>query len=334
MFHGCRQLYTIGLRFQSKTHSRCIGTLTKAEAKKKRNQLYDEELKRQRAAVGRIEKIDVKYHGPTEEVILAMNKNLSTPHDCAKHISEGLTKVAALALVNEKPWDMHRPLTGPCDLTFTTLKAPNISTNRAFWRTCSLILGAVAENAFKDDVEVHLHSFPAPSIKSGSFISNVYLNLPDWQPTVPELQAMSALFVKLILRELPVERLVVQEDLAIEMFQENRFKIKQIPDIAKHNENRITLYRIGDHIDISKGPMVGNTSLVGRTTVAAVHKIQTDEGENLYRFQGVAIPSGILMNSFAYGLLEERAKKLNNVSWMPQRIEEDMEEKLTIAAQN
>ena len=28
--------------------------------------------------------------------------------------------------------------------------------------------------------------------------------------------------------------------------------------------NTVTLYRVGDHVDISRGPMMGNTSFVGR----------------------------------------------------------------------
>lgn len=38
-------------------------------------------------------------------------------------------------------------------------------------------------------------------------------------------------------------------------------------------DNKIVLYRIGDHIDISRGPMVGNTSFLGRCTVSAVSLI-------------------------------------------------------------
>jgi hypothetical protein len=32
----------------------------------------------------------------------------------------------------------------------------------------------------------------------------------------------------------------------------------------------VVLYRVGDHIDLSRGPMVGDTSFVGKCTVTAV----------------------------------------------------------------
>lgn len=36
------------------------------------------------------------------------------------------------------------------------------------------------------------------------------------------------------------------------------------------SDKKVILYRIGDHIDISRGPMIGNTDLLGRCTIAAV----------------------------------------------------------------
>lgn len=108
------------------------------------------------------------------------------------------------------------------------------------------------------------------------------------------------------------------------MFQDNPFKSKQIPDIARGSaEGLLTLYRLGDYIDISRGPMVGHSGLVGRATVAAVHKIESEETDRLYRFQGVALPSGVFLNHYAYGLLEERARELNQTVWMPHKLESE-----------
>lgn len=147
---------------------------------------------------------------------------------------------------------------------------------------------------------------------------DVVLDLPDWKPTDSEMRALSAQFVKLTTDALPLERLVISEELALDMFQDNPFKTKQIPEIAKSSDdNSITLYRAGEHIDISKGPMVGNTNIIGRTTITAVHKVESDETDRMYRFQGVALPRGIYLNHFAYNILENRAKKLNDSSWMP-----------------
>lgn len=265
---------------------------------------------------------------------MAMNKNISTPHDCAKHLTEGIAKMSAIALVDGQVWDMHRPLTDNCTLQLVTMQSPRVGTvNNAFWRSCSLILGAVVDSAFKDNIEVHLHSFPVPIVRAGSFIYDVFIDLPDWHPTESELRAMSAQFVKLTNQELPIERLEVHEKIALNIFQDNPFKYQQIPNIAKDTDNnRVTLYRIGEHVDISKGPMVGNTGLIGRITVSAVHRLTDGPVDSLYRFQGLALPKGILLNHFAFGILENRAKKLNTSRWQPQT--EDVMDNLTASANN
>ncbi|XP_060828905.1 large ribosomal subunit protein mL39 [Bombus pascuorum] len=309
MFQRCKNLC-----LTSNIQSRYNSILSKVEAKQRRNLLFEEEKKRQRSTVGRIEKIEVKYQSPVEDITLIMNKNISTPTDCAKHISEGVSKVSALAMVDGLPWDMNRPLLENCELKFLNLLSPeNKIVNSAFWRTCSFILGAVVDMAFKPEITAHLHSFPIPVIKSGSFIYDVYVDLVDWKPTGQEMCALSAQYVKLINKELPIDRIEITESLALDMFKDNPIKISQIPEIASSNNNKITLYRIGDHIDISKGPMIGNSSLIGRCTIAAVHKVS--EMENLYRFQGVALPKGVLLNQYAYGILENRARKLNTATW-------------------
>lgn len=54
------------------------------------NELFDLEKKRQRDAIGRIEKIEVRYLGMPEDTTLVMNKSLSTPYDCAQRKTKHL----------------------------------------------------------------------------------------------------------------------------------------------------------------------------------------------------------------------------------------------------
>ncbi|KAG8325160.1 54S ribosomal protein L39, mitochondrial [Homalodisca vitripennis] len=201
-----------------------------------------------------------------------MNRHISTPYHVAQHINEFVSQKAALALVDgNKLWDFHRPLEADCSLSFLHLtdSEPHL-TNKAYWRACSFLLGALAETCFKDNVECHLHSFPSPNVKSGSFVYDVQLSLGDWVPTKNELLILSAEFVKICRQHLPFHRLDVDPELAEEIFSYNPFKSSQIPDIASNSPgNKITLYRVGDHLDISRGPMINNTKLLGRTSITA-----------------------------------------------------------------
>lgn len=161
-----------------------------------------------------------------------------------------------------------------------------------------------------------LHSFPAPNVSTGSFIYDVDLNMNEWLPTKEELMVISAAMHRLSERGLPFERLVVDAKLAAEMFSDNRYKAKQIPSIAAKSKsgNSVTLYRVGDHVDISGGPMVGDTSFLGRRcTIASAHKVEFDNVP-LFRFQGVALPKGVFLSHNAFGLLEKRASKLNETN--------------------
>uniref|UniRef100_A0A1L8DS18 Large ribosomal subunit protein mL39 n=2 Tax=Nyssomyia neivai TaxID=330878 RepID=A0A1L8DS18_9DIPT len=288
--------------------------LSYAEISRRRSELFSAEKKAQKEKIGRIERIEVRYLGLPQDTTLMMNKGMSTPYNCAQHLSEFHCKRSALALIDgNTPWDMHRPLPDSCTLQLLTFTSPDPhAVNRAFWRTCSFLLGAVLSSTFKDIAQLQLHSFPSPNYRSGSFIYDVSLAQHDWTPTLQELKTLSAEMVKLAARDLPIERLEVSHELAREIFQENPFKSQQIPNIAQKNEGRVVIYRVGEHVDISRGPMVTSTRHIGRCTIASAHPVgQLDDSQALYRFQGVALPPDFIVNHVAFGILENRAKKLN-----------------------
>lgn len=63
---------------------------TREDVRRYQNELFDLEKKRQRDVVGRIEKIEVRYLGLPEDTTLMMNKNLSTPYNCAQRKNSGI----------------------------------------------------------------------------------------------------------------------------------------------------------------------------------------------------------------------------------------------------
>lgn len=73
------------------------------------------------------------------------------------------------------------------------------------------------------------------------------------------------------------------------------------------------MYRVDKHVDISRGPMIASTGLLGKCTVSAVHQVADEEPGAIYRVQGVGLPVGFIVNHFAYGILENRSRKLVNV---------------------
>lgn len=104
---------------------------------------------------------------------------------------------------------------------------------------------------------------------------------------------------KLAQKKMPFERLEVKKEVALAMFEDNQYKSKQIPEIAStsHDGNTVCLYRIGDFVDISRGPMMSHTGILGRCTITGVHPLPEAKSisDTLYRVQGVALPAGFLV---------------------------------------
>lgn len=180
---------------------------------------------------------------------------------------------------------------------------------RTFWRSCSFMLGAALSNVFKESVNVQLHSFPSPNIKSGSFVYDISLNNENWTPNKEELRTISAEMVKMAAKDLKFERLEVSEELALEMFKDSPFKREQLPSISKTGS--VIVYRVGEHIDISRGPLMGSTALLGRCTIGGVFKTgNINDTDSFYRVQGVALPNEIVVNHYVFSILEDRLKDM------------------------
>lgn len=95
------------------------------------------------------------------------------------------------------------------------------------------MLGAALKEVVRDEGELQLHSFPSPNVKSGSFVHDISLGLKSWSPTKEELRAISGEMVKLASKKLPIERLEVYHDLALEMFKYDPYKREQLPSISR-----------------------------------------------------------------------------------------------------
>ena len=79
-------------------------------------------------------------------------------------LSETLVEHSALSIVDGRPWDMHRPLEGDCELQLKSFHDLDpFHVNKAFWRSCSFLLGYACESVFGENVPIKLHSFPPPN---------------------------------------------------------------------------------------------------------------------------------------------------------------------------
>lgn len=280
-----------------------------------RNQMFIEEKKRQLSLIRRVEKIKVEYTGIPEDCTLQMNKDLSTPYNCAMHMKSNIKTLAALALVNGEVWDMHRPLESDCSLEFLRFRdSEPAQLNRACWRTGSFILGYIFDRALKDENRVDILRFPNnPVVEDGYFCCDIDLgSLNSWQPLQEELTALSIVGTKLIKESATFERLDVDQELALEMFKDNKYKCQQIPDVAKSSVtgSHVTLYKVNDYVDVTTGPLLESTYHLFQFTVTKMFPMTCPVNGKFVRVQGIAMPRALQIHYKAYELLTERAKRI------------------------
>ena len=107
-----------------------------------------------------------------------------------------------------------------------------------------------------------------------------------------ELRCLSVAATKLISQNIAFERLKIKQDIAEEMFKHNKFKLQQISQIVKKldDNDSLIVYKMGDFVDISQGPMISNTSLMGRFEVTGIFDLETKSYGKIQRIQGISIP--------------------------------------------
>ncbi|XP_004675549.2 PREDICTED: 39S ribosomal protein L39, mitochondrial [Condylura cristata] len=279
------------------------------------NDLFNKEKSRQLSLTPRTEKIEVKLVGKTDPgTIFVMNKNISTPYSCAMHLSEWYCKKSILALVDGQPWDMYKPLTKTCEIQFLTFKDRDPGeVNKAYWRSCAMIMGCVVERAFKDEYAVRLVRVPEVPVIAGAFCYDIVLDkkLDEWVPTKENLRSFTKDAHALIYKDLPFESLDVDAKVALEIFQHNKYKIDFIEEKASQSPERIVkLHRFGDFIDVSEGPLIPRTSICHQYEVSAAHNLQTAQPSLVRRFQGLSLPVHLKAHYTIWNKLLERSRKL------------------------
>ncbi|CAK6441986.1 unnamed protein product [Pipistrellus nathusii] len=289
--------------------------LSPTELIEMQNDVFNREKDRQASLTPRVEKIEVKLVGKTDAgTTFVMNKNVSTPYSCAMHLSEWYCKKSILALVDGQPWDMYKPLTKPCEIQFLTFKDRDPEeVNKAYWRSCAMMMGCVIERAFKDEYLVSLVRAPEVPVIAGAFCYDVVLDksLDEWMPTKENLRSFTKDAITLIYKDLPFETLEVDAKVALEIFQHNRYKVDLIEEKASQNPDRIVrLHRFGDFIDVTEGPLIPRTSICSQFEVSAVHNLQATGSSLTRRFQGLSLPVHLRAHYTIWTKLLERSRKL------------------------
>lgn len=304
----------------------CVAAASVATAAR-RVALFEAERRRQLELLMRIEKVELKHMGPGQRgATLIMNRGLSTPYNCAQHLSEWFQTRSVLASIDGEIYDMYRPLERGGPITFLTFKDEDATpVNEAYWRSCALMLGSALSKSFKEEFPIELIGSPEVPVISGAFCYDVLLDarLDAWVPTEDNLRSITREVHLLIKENLPFERLSVDASVALDMFSDSGPKVATIEEKASKNEERkVTLYKLGDFVEVSDGPHIPRTGFCFHYDVTAAHALsppaageapQPDAvapARSLRRFQGVSLPWPLKTHHVLWSRLVSRSRKL------------------------
>ena len=172
----------------------------------------------------------------------------------------------------------------------------------AYWHTSSHILAQAVKELF-----------PAAKLAIGPPIeTGFYYDFDIGEATFSpdDLEAIEKRAREIIARALPVERLEMSRDEAIGFFSDKGedYKVELLKDIP---DERVTLYRQGEFVDLCRGPHLASTDSVGHIKVLSASGAYwrgDERGPRLQRIYGVSFPTEEELSDFLRRLEEAKRR--------------------------
>lgn len=224
-------------------------------------------------------------------------KNI-TGFDIAKSISTSLAKAALAVKVNDELWDLSRAIEDDAKISIITAKSPE-SLEIIRHDTAHLMAEAVKELYPETQVTI------GPAIENGfyyDFARKEPFSLEDLEKIEKKMREISARDEKLV-------REVWNRNEAVKFFEGigEKYKAEIISSIPE--DQKITLYRQGNFIDLCRGPHLPSTSYVKHfklMKLAGAYWRGDSKNEMLQRIYGTAWESKESLDAYLK-MLEEAA---------------------------
>jgi len=249
-----------------------------------RMKVWDEAAERRKAEQGAVEPKPITITMPDGKTHEGQ-AFVTSPLDIAKKISKSLVEKSLVAKVNGALWDMARPLVEDSTLEFLDFESKE--GKYVFWHSSAHILGQAIEKEFKE-----AKLCIGPPIDDGGFYYDVYMGKE--KKVVPaDYKAIEKTVAYVQKQRQPFQRLELTKQEALQMFEDNQFKVQIIQSKVPDGE-RCTAYRCGPLIDLCRGPHLPNTGVVKAMCVtknSAAYWLGKAENESLQRVYGISFPT-------------------------------------------
>ncbi len=190
--------------------------------------------------------------------------------------------------VNGVPMDLATPLTQSASLEPVTFSSPE---GKEIYRHSSTHIMAQAVKDVFPSANVTI----GPAIEEGFFYDFAFE-----RPFTPEdLEKIEARAHEIMKADLPVKRLEMSKEEAIQFF-ENKKEAFKVEIIKQIEDDRVSLYQQGNFVDLCRGPHVGSTGQIKALkllTSAGAYWRGDERNPMLQRIYGTSFPSQAELDS-------------------------------------
>ncbi len=224
----------------------------------------------------------------------------ATPHDVALSISEGLARNVLAAIVNDKKWDLHRPI--GTDATIRLLTWNDREGKEVFWHTSAHLMAEAIEQLYPG-VKFGI----GPSIETGFYYDIDFMDYTISSEDFPKIEAKMA---EIVASKQPVVRSEVSKADALAFFEKKGDEYKQelIRDLE---DGSITFYTSGSFVDLCRGPHLPDMGLIKAvklTGLAGAYWRGDEKRKQLTRIYAVSFPKKKELDEYLT-MLEEAKKR-------------------------
>ncbi|HME86843.1 MAG TPA: threonine--tRNA ligase [Candidatus Nanoarchaeia archaeon] len=222
-------------------------------------------------------------------------KSGSTGLEIAKSIGERLAMAAIVVEVNGVLQDLNSPIEKDAKLRIITFK--DKEGVDVFRHSSAHILAAAVTSLFK-----YARPTIGPAVENGFYYDFAH------EPFTPaDLEKIEKKMQEIIQKNIPVERIELTKQKAKELFKDNKFKLELIDEA----EGQISAYKMGDFIDLCRGPHVPSTGMVKAikvTKASSAYWKGDATKDSLQRIYGTSFPENKQLSEYLT-LLQEAEKR-------------------------
>ncbi len=223
-----------------------------------------------------------------------------TPLQIAESLSPQLARDILAASVNDKEWDISRPITE--DATIRLFKWDDPEGKHAFWHSSAHLLAEALQELFPG-VKFGI----GPAIENGFYYD---IDPGEHTITAADFPRIEKKMLELAQQKNPIVRADITKADALKLFGDRgeEYKCELISELE---DGHITTYTQGSFTDLCRGPHIANTApikAVKVTSLAGAYWRGDEKRNQLVRVYGITFPKKKMLDEYLV-LLEEAKKR-------------------------